>query len=173
MEEFFEKTLAPTVQTRLFDTPAPSGATDETNAQASNPVNDQDAVSCKCFFCGARVSRNDKSAYHEATSWVKGEGKKDSAVLRKYTGNVGCSDCINKIRNGMDAGQPELLETLEQDAKSDVVDGVGTGIDPSIAYALGKRDGRKGVPPVVPNDPAAAAQYNDGYQSGQAEQDEE
>lgn len=96
---------------------------DESNAQKQSLDDNPQAVelSSECAFCRRYVDAQDESTYFETVSWVHGK-KKDSSVLRKYTGRKACSDCIALLRSGIDPRNEDLLGSLDAPATSDSVD---------------------------------------------------
>jgi hypothetical protein len=93
----------------------------ETNSKKQNRPNDKVSVpneASVCTFCGGSVDPDDESTYYEVRTWVHGV-KKDSSVLRTYTGLYACSSCITKLRGGVAPTQKDLAEILAEPAVSE------------------------------------------------------
>lgn len=101
-------------QLALFEEPA-----NESNLSASSDSDDQASLlTATCNFCGRPVDPKHESTYAEVRTWVHGP-KKDSSVLRQYTGLYADSGCVALLRAGHHPMQKTLDETNAEPAISD------------------------------------------------------
>lgn len=98
-----------------------------------------------CSICLRRVSLDDPTTHSEIRAWVRGT-KKDSAVLRQYTGNLACGDCIARIRAGVGANTPDFETALDSIAPAPQDNRGAIFTDMSAAYRTGYDDGLHGRP---------------------------
>src|SRR3954469_3062673 len=99
MEEYIgPMDSGPTEEVPLFESPATGGQDAKDLSRESG--GDVTVGQHYCSICLRRVSMDDPTTYLEVRAWVRG-AKKDSAVLRQYTGLVACGDCIAKLRAGV------------------------------------------------------------------------
>lgn len=112
-----EDDTQPSVELPLFEEPP----VDETH-KLSSPRPDDSTLSCAavCHFCGKGVDPKSDTTYAEVRSWVSGP-KKDSAVLRQYTGLYADGGCISLLRSGLHPLQKTLEETVGQKPVSELV----------------------------------------------------
>lgn len=96
----------PSVQLPLFEEPPRDEADKLSSPRSDNPV----LPASTCTFCGRTVDPKSDTTYAEVRSWVSGP-KKDSAVLRDYTGLYADGDCISLLRSGLHPTQKTLEET--------------------------------------------------------------
>lgn len=141
------------------------GTDEEENLEASNSEDDSEVnTSNSCDFCGQYADPKDPSTFSEVRTWVGGS-KKDSAVLRVYTGRSAHRDCIELERRGIGANQQNLDELLnETPQRADVPDDIFT--DKSIEWRTGFRHGREGSAIDPPVGESQRADYEDGYHAG-------
>lgn len=127
----------------LFESPA-TGGQDEKELQSEDPT-DAGGSQRHCSFCSRRVSVDDPTAYSQITSWVRGP-KKDSPVLREYTGLVACGNCIAKLRAGVSPTSPDFEEALDAPAEPVRADYDGSIFtDQSESYLNGHSIGYSGM----------------------------
>ena len=98
----------PSEQLPLFEEPP----RDEADKLSSPRSDDSTLPRATCFFCGRHVDPKSDTTYAEVRSWISGP-KKDSAVLRQYTGRYADNDCISLLRAGMHPSQKTLEETAD------------------------------------------------------------
>lgn len=130
-----------TYQPALFSEEVASDKENITSQVASDsPALDSGS---SCTYCGRRVDTDDDATHKEVRTWVSGP-KKDSAVLRTYTGRYACGDCVSKLRAGIAPDQPELEALLDTTPTTSNVGEILT--DRSLAYNSGYSDGLEGRP---------------------------
>jgi hypothetical protein len=89
---------------------------------------------------------DDPTTYLEVRAWVRG-AKKDSAVLRQYTGRIACGDCIAKLRAGISPHAQDFEAALDAPAFPAPVNPNGAIFtDVSRDYRTGHDDGYAGRP---------------------------
>lgn len=142
MEEYFEKVDPKTetdqtelfvVEQTLFDM---EGKDDSPPAVAVGPT---------CAFCSTPVDASEESTHSEVLSWIRGK-KKDSSVLRSYTGRYACSPCIKVLRSGIDPREPNAFQLLEEASVSVAVGDKVLFTDQSPIYTAGFSAGLNGNP---------------------------
>lgn len=150
-------------QTALFEEPA-------NESDKIRPLEQDDQASLlttTCHFCGRPVDPKHESTYAEVRTWVHG-AKKDSSVLRSYTGLYADSGCIAMLRAGHHPMQKTLEETLAEPAQSDRrFEALAT--DRSFEWLRGFADGLSGSP----SDDLIAEMddYKEGFLEGEAHRD--
>jgi ribosome modulation factor len=119
-----------------------------------------------------RISLDDSTTYLEVRAWVRG-AKKDSAVLRQYTGDIACGDCIAKLRSGVSPHAQDFETALDAPAAPAPVQHDGAIFtDTSTAYRTGFADGYAGRP----SEPekyilVSREEYRNGWVDGRNEAD--
>lgn len=154
-----ETDLTPSVQLPLFEEPS-----DEAHVLSSASEDNTVLPAAQCYFCGRGVDPRSDSTYAEVRSWVSGP-KKDSAVLRQYTGLYADSDCISLLRAGMHPSQKTLEETSSADPTSERAE-FELAPDRSDNWQKGFRDGVIGTRSDIEEE-----DYYEGYSEGQAARD--
>lgn len=165
MEELFDDDPVEThpAQTELF---AVEHVSDEEKDDEAAAV----AVGQTCKYCSTPVDVSDEATYSEVLSWVHGK-KKDSSVLRRYTGSYSCGDCINLLRTGVDPRQPNALQLLEEPSVSLKVGDKILFTDQSADYAAGYT---WGLQPVTENEidiDQEDSDWKEGYLAGKAQRE--
>jgi hypothetical protein len=145
MEEYIgPMDSGPTEEVPLFESPA-TGGQDEKDLSRESGGN-VTVGQHHCSICFRRVSMDDPTTYLEVRAWVRG-AKKDSAVLRQYTGLVACGDCIAKLRAGVSPHAQDFEAALDAPAFPALVDpnaAIFTDVSPD--YRTGHDDGYAGRP---------------------------
>lgn len=127
----------------MFESPA-TGGQDEKELQGKDPT-DAGGSQRHCSFCSGRISVDDPTTYSQITSWVRGP-KKDSPVLREYTGLVACGNCIAKLRAGVSPTSSDFEEALDAPAEPVHADYDGSIFtDQSEFYLRGHSVGYSGM----------------------------
>lgn len=167
-----EATEVSTEQGTLFGEDVARG---EKNLEGENSTDNKElgatSHSSGCYFCGASAEADDPTSYEEVTSWVRGK-KKDSSVLRVYTGRRACKECIDKLRVGIAPDQVGVVEAL------DAAGAFRTGeydliTDRSAAYLNGFSAGRNGEA-FIEKYHLLSDEYRDyreGYDEGQSQRE--
>lgn len=125
-----------------------------------------DGSNSSCFFCHKRLDPGAESTCLEIRSWVRGP-KKDSAVLRTYTGKGAHDTCVNKLRAGIDPNHRELLESVDDpDSSEESAETIPT--DRSDGYRAGHAAASSGGLAKLP--PDASADFAEGFRDGNLEQ---
>lgn len=156
-----------TEEVPLFESPA-TGGQDEKELQGKDPT-DAGGSQRNCTFCGRRVSLDDPTTYSQITSWVRGP-KKDSPVLREYTGLLSCGDCIAKLRAGVSPTSSDFEEALDAPSEpADVPDTIFT--DQSYQYRKGFSDGYTNLAPDSSGLASKIDDYQDGWSAGQSQRE--
>jgi hypothetical protein len=123
-----------------------------------------------CTYCGRGVNPDDESTFKEIRSWVYGV-KKDSAVLRTYTGRQACSDCISNLRSGIAPDQPNLNALLDATPEKRTTESIYT--DRSPAYIAGFAAGIAGkVKNTRSTTNLAKKEYMEGFEDGRAKRED-
>lgn len=150
----------------LFESPA-NEATDEKNVP-SKDSGDAAESSNHCSFCGRRVSLDDPTTHSEVISWIRGP-RKDSSVLRKYTGSHACGDCISRIRSGLSPKEVDFETALASEREVPHPSDESIFTDRSYDWSQGYRFARAGNPtsPVLEEN----AEFMEGFQSGSADRE--
>lgn len=150
-------------QTALFEETA-----NESDKVRSPGENDQAILlTTTCHFCGRPVDPKHESTYAEVRTWVHG-AKKDSSVLRSYTGLYADSGCIAMLRAGHHPMQKTLEETLAEPAVSDRrFEALAT--DRSFEWLRGFTDGLSGS--QTDDLISQLDDYKEGYIEGEAHRD--
>ncbi len=145
-------------QSALFEEPA-----NESNVLPSSNADDQAGLlTTTCSFCGRPVDPKHESTYAEIRTWVHG-AKKDSSVLRQYTGLYADSGCIAMLRAGHHPMQKTLEETINEDPVSDrVTNSLATDRSPDFlkGFSLGVAGARHD------NLDSESFDFQDGYEEG-------
>lgn len=121
----------------LFDLPGVTHVIDE-NSNDTPPSSGN-----SCAYCGKYVDPSDESTYSQITSWVSGK-KKDSAILRTYTGRYACKYCIELQRAGLGPDQAEVFGLLDEPVVSRADDDVDLFTDETKDYKAGYAAGLVG-----------------------------
>jgi hypothetical protein len=141
MEDFFEKASRDSDQnqnqTELFNV--------EPLAEVPNEKEEEVPVGASCEFCKTRLDLSDEKTHHEVISWVYGK-KRDSAVLRQYTGKVACEPCIRVLKTGVDPRERTALELVDDASVSMTIGDNTLFTDRSPVYAHGFTAGLAGNP---------------------------
>jgi hypothetical protein len=123
-----------------------------------------------CTHCGRGINPDDESTFKEIRSWVYG-AKKDSAVLRTYTGRQACSDCISNLRSGIAPDQPNLNALLDATPEERTTESIYT--DRSPAYIAGFAAGIAGkVKNTRSTTNLAKKEYMEGFEDGRSKRDD-
>lgn len=147
----------------LFESPT-NEATNEKDVSSEDPGDATESPN-HCSFCGRRVSLDDPTTYSEVLSWIRGP-RKDSSVLRKYTGSHACGDCIAKLRSGLSPKEVDFETALDAPAESAPAGDIFT--DRSASYATGYADGYAGQDAEPMKYEVDAKEYRDGWYDGGA-----
>jgi hypothetical protein len=152
-------------QIQLFDKGVLDGST---NLASQDGTGDAERSGIRCSFCGTKVDPKDKSTYAEIRSYVHGE-KKDSAVLRNYTGRYAHEACVNNLKSGIAPDQPNLNSAMDSSIEQPEDQDLPT--DQSESYIKGYKDGFEDT---YNNDPALSGnqridpeEYETGYIAGE------
>lgn len=63
-----------------------------------------------CVYGGEPINPHDEGVYKKVSGWVTGP-KADSMILREDVGEYACRTCINRLKLGQAADQPDLFGT--------------------------------------------------------------
>lgn len=151
-----EEDTQPSVELPLFEEPQ----IDEAHELSSPRTDDSTpSDSTVCHFCRRPVDPKSASTYAEVRSWISGP-KKDSAVLRQYTGLYADSECISLLRSGLHPLQKTLEETAQQKPVSELVI-APLATDRSEQWNKGFADGFAGKSAAMNDE-----EYEEGYFAG-------
>lgn len=163
MEEYNGPTDSITTeQNALFEPPA-DGASGAENLPSKDP-SDVTESQRHCTFCRRRISLDDPTTHSEVTAWVRGP-KKDSSVLREYTGRNACGDCITKLRAGISPDAKDFETLLSEEPEKSSVE-VHIFTDRSPGYIKGYGDGRTNTVPFPDVDSSEVTDYYLGWSDG-------
>lgn len=65
-----------------------------------------------CAFCSDPVDKENPDVYKETSVWVGGE-KSNLSMMRVYTGNYACPNCVKAIKEKQPPGEATLFDDTE------------------------------------------------------------